>query len=168
MLRFTRCLHIITNWNESQIIVDRKSKFQGRSVALTDPLEVPAILSQFLSEHKSIAKNASHPHIYAWRTGVVQAREHDKGTRSKKRKKDAVETPIIHNLQQGFKDDGEKGAGEKLLDHLVKNSIINQLVLVTRWYGGSPIGSLRFRHICNAAMDSVRRQNAHAEKNEKR
>lgn len=53
-----------------------------------------------------------------------------------------------------------KGAGAKLLEHMVNQNIINKLVIVTRWYGGSPIGSLRFRHISNAAFDSLRRGQA--------
>lgn len=137
---FLRGIHI-SNWNESDIITDRKSRFQARHTELSDPDEVPAIVEEFIAQHKSIAKNASHPHILAWRTG----------------QKSACNRNEYCNVQQGFKDNGEKGAGAKLLEHLVKQDVMNKLVIVTRWYGGSPIGSLRFRHISNCAFDSLRK-----------
>lgn len=187
-----RQIHI-SNWNESDIIVDRKSRFQARHTDLYDSKDIPEILQLFLSEHKTIAKNASHPHILAWRTGVAResSLEESKGRKAttkkdikrdnKKDKKgnkegDAAHTgnnhnnfhmkqsglqsqasPIYYNIHQGFSDNGEKGAGAKLLEHMVNQNVINKLVIVTRWYGGSPIGSLRFRHISNAAFDSLRR-----------
>lgn len=189
-----RQIHI-SNWNESDIIVDRKSRFQARHTDLYDSKDISEILQLFLSEHKSIAKNASHPHILAWRTGVAResSLEESKGRKATKKdikrdnkkdkkdnkKGDTVDTgniihnqsnfhmkqsglqleasPVYYNIQQGFSDNGEKGAGAKLLEHLVNQNIINKLVIVTRWYGGSPIGSLRFRHISNSAFDSLRR-----------
>lgn len=140
MLRFRRFQTTITNWNESSIIVDRNSKFQGRHVPIKSSDEIPTILSQFLSQHKSIAKNASHPHIMAWRTGEK-----------------AAHNESYVNVQQGFKDNGEKGAGVRLLQHLEKRNVINKLIIVTRWYGGAPIGSLRFRHILNCCFESLKR-----------
>lgn len=51
-----RTLSTIKNWNESLVITDRRSKFQARHVEIKDPIEIPDILSQFLAEHKNIAK----------------------------------------------------------------------------------------------------------------
>lgn len=130
----------ITKWYESPIITDRKSKFQGRHVPIKSSDEIPLILTQFLLQHKSIAKNASHPHILAWRTG--QKASHNES---------------YSNVQQGFKDNGESGAGAKLLEHLEKRNVMNKLIIVTRWYGGAPIGSLRFRHILNCCFESLKR-----------
>lgn len=139
----------IHDWNKTEVITDRKSRFQGQSVDLYDPKDINEILGQFLAEHKSTAKNASHPHIYAWRTGTIKEVEEVK-------KKKKITSKEILNLQQGFNDNGEKGAGEKLLEQLIRNNVVNKLVFVTRWYGGSPIGSLRFRHICNCGLNSLR------------
>lgn len=164
-------LHTITNWNESEIISDRKSRFQARHTDLTDANEIPDILKQFLAQHKSIAKNASHPHILAWRTGQLVQRQspghqNRKSTMETRREskmgtkthlENLLGAPEYTNVQQGFKDNGEKGAGAKLLEHLVNQNVMNKLVIVTRWYGGNPIGSLRFRHISNCAFDSLRR-----------
>lgn len=140
MLRFCRYQTTITKWYESPIIVDRKSKFQGRHVPIKSSDEIPLILSQFLAQHKSIAKNASHPHILAWRIGERVGNSDN-----------------YINVQQGFKDNGESGAGTKLLEHLEKRNVFNKLIIVTRWYGGGPIGSLRFRHILNCCFESLKR-----------
>lgn len=143
MLRFVRLKPTIPKWYESSIIVDRKSKFQGRHVSIESPEEIPKILEEFLAQHKSIAKNASHPHILAWRTGQKLA--------------GSDKTLKYFNIQQGFKDNGESGAGLRLLEHLEQRNVMNKLVIVTRWYGGSPIGALRFRHILNCCFESLKR-----------
>lgn len=142
-----RNLSVIGEWHESQIITDRRSKFQARHVPLTDPADIPEIISQFLAQNKSLAKNASHPHMLAWRTGQVSPIEQGQ----------LETTPAYVNVQQGFKDCGEKGAGSRILDVLVSHGAFNKLVIVTRWYGGSPLGSLRFRHIANSSAESLRK-----------
>ncbi|EFO12750.1 hypothetical protein LOAG_15784, partial [Loa loa] len=48
-------------------------------------------------------------------------------------------------------DDGEVGAGAKLLNLLELMKAKNVLVIITRWYGGIHLGPDRFRHICNLA-----------------
>lgn len=149
MLRWAR-RYTVAAWHESRVITDRKSRFQARHTDLHSPDEIPGILRQFAEQHKSIMKNASHPHILAWRTGTPR--------------EGSVE---YINVQQGFKDNGEKGAGAKLLEHLVTQNVMNKLVIVTRWYGGSPIGSLRFRHIANCSFDSLRGTTKTGNKTEK-
>lgn len=139
MLTIRRLHSTINKWFESPILVDRKSKFQARHVKITSSDEIPGIITQFLAQHRGIAKNASHPHILAWRTG-----EKDESTGR------------YINLQQGFKDNGESGAGSRLLEHLKQRNVINKLIIVTRWYGGSPLGSLRFRHILNCCFESLK------------
>ncbi|KAG4404340.1 MAG: YigZ family protein [Asgard group archaeon] len=119
-------------WNASEVIIDRKSKFQARHVELNNPDDIPEILKAFLKEHKSISRAASHPHMLAWRV-----------------EKD-------NQIVQGFKDNGEKGAGMRILETLVKHHATNVLVIVTRWYGGNPIGSSRYRHIVNSTLNSLR------------
>lgn len=153
----------ITEWYASEVISDRKSKFQARHVPITDEQEVPVILEQLLQDHKNISRS-SHPHIIAWRTGqIAYAPSTPTHTKSKRRKglptdKEIEKEVKYHNISQGFKDNGEKGAGSKLLQQvLVHHNLINILVIVTRWYGGSPIGSLRFRHIINVSLDSLRK-----------
>lgn len=153
-----RTLLTITEWNVSRVITDRKSRFQARHVPLTDPKDIPGILEQFLAQHKSIQKNASHPHMIAWRVGERKLVDQSP-VKSKSRKKDKsseVERYEYVNIQQGFNDNGEGGAGYKMLEQvLVQNNLFNILLIATRWYGGSPIGGLRFRHINQTCFESV-------------
>jgi putative IMPACT (imprinted ancient) family translation regulator len=44
-------------------------------------------------------------------------------------------------------DDGESGAGMVILRMLERAEVQNQLVVVTRWYGGKHLGGDRFRHV---------------------
>jgi len=49
-------------------------------------------------------------------------------------------------------DDGEAGAGMVIVRMLEREGLRDHLVIVTRWYGGKPLGGDRFRHI----QESVR------------
>lgn len=168
MLRYKaygrRWLSQVTEWHVTEI-KDRKSVFEGRHVPLNDPKLIPEILEQLLHENKRIAKNASHPHIIAWRTGEpVEVENCDSichsRPKSKNNRKLAEAPPAYCNVQQGFKDNGEKGGGEVLLEQVIrKNGLYNVLVIVTRWYGGVKLGSVRFRHIASVAVASLREGN---------
>lgn len=63
------------------------------------------------------------------------------------------------NTTEHYEDDGEYGAGRKLLD-LMKNKqmIVNQLVVVSRWSGSKRLGPsrfMRFDHILEAAANVI-------------
>tara|TARA_B100000780_G_scaffold151319_1_gene105725 strand:- start:458 stop:802 length:345 start_codon:yes stop_codon:yes gene_type:complete len=47
-------------------------------------------------------------------------------------------------------DDGESGAGLVILRMLERAGRQNELIIVTRWYGGKHLGGDRFRHVQNA------------------
>ena len=47
-------------------------------------------------------------------------------------------------------DDGESGAGLVILRMLERAELQNELIIVTRWYGGKHLGGDRFRHVQNA------------------
>ncbi|KAK7033602.1 hypothetical protein VNI00_012839 [Paramarasmius palmivorus] len=131
---------------EAEPIVDRKSSFVGRACAISDPSQVPLILSHFSSDRR-IAR-AAHPIINAWRCQV--------GT-------------ILH---QDNDDDGETAAGGRLA-HLLQilvslrgrhlsnvskglyQEINNVLVVVTRYFGGIHLGPDRFKHINQAARNAL-------------
>ena len=44
-------------------------------------------------------------------------------------------------------DDGESGAGMTIIRMLEREGVSDQLVVVTRWYGGKHLGGDRFRHV---------------------
>lgn len=163
---FVRFLGTVREWHASEVITDRKSRFQARHVPIADELEIPAILEQLLEDHKNIARSASHPHIIAWRTGkpveVLATPERKLPSKTKRKTSMPPKTtlPIKYtDIKQGFKDNGEKGAGSKILLQVLEHQdLVNILVIVTRWYGGCPIGPLRFRHIVNASLESLRKR----------
>ena len=44
-------------------------------------------------------------------------------------------------------DDGEAGAGAVILRMLERENVRDHVIVVTRWYGGRPLGGDRFRHV---------------------
>lgn len=47
-------------------------------------------------------------------------------------------------------DDGEAGAGMVIIRMLEREARLDELVVVTRWYGGKHLGGDRFRHVQEA------------------
>lgn len=47
-------------------------------------------------------------------------------------------------------DDGESGAGMVIVRMLERENIRDEIVVVTRWFGGKHLGGDRFRHIQSA------------------
>lgn len=118
-------------WRCSRVVTDRRSAFQGRCVRIAAAADVPAMVQEFLKDHKHIRKTASHPHILAWRVKSAAG------------------------VAEGFDDNGERGAGRRLLEVMAQKNAHNTLVIVTRWYGGTPLGSARFRHIAQCAYECL-------------
>lgn len=86
-----------------------------------------------LMENSKIAR-ATH-RIYAYRTFVV---------------KNEKKLPL-HDCE----DDGETGAGAKVLNLLELMDAENVMVVVTRWYGGIHLGPDRFKHILGLARKAI-------------
>ncbi len=55
-------------------------------------------------------------------------------------------------------DDGEAGAGMVILRMLEREGITDELVVVTRWYGGKHLGGDRFRHVQEAVRIYLERR----------
>ncbi|KAI9467048.1 UPF0029-domain-containing protein, partial [Lactarius psammicola] len=114
---------------EAEPIIDRKSAFVGRACRISDPAQVPAILS-FLMADRRVAK-AAHPVINAWRCQVGNV------------------------LHQDNDDDGESAAGGRLAHLLQILDAKDVLVVVTRYFGGTLLGADRFKNINQAARDAL-------------
>jgi hypothetical protein len=56
----------------------------------------------------------------------------------------------------GRDDDGEGGAGDRLLQLLERMQCENVAVVVTRYMNGPKLGAVRFAHICNVAREVTR------------
>lgn len=112
------------------VITDRKSIFQGHAASVTSTEELSQVLEE-LYENKKIA-HATH-NMYAYR----------------------ILKQDTKCFIQDCSDDGETHAGSRLLHLLQILNLQNVLVVVTRWYGGVHLGPDRFRHISNAARQTL-------------
>ncbi|GLB37745.1 putative ribosomal protein S5 domain 2-like protein [Lyophyllum shimeji] len=61
--------------------------------------------------------------------------------------------PDDFELAVGSTDDGEKWAGGKVLKVMQTFAIIDAVVVVSRWYGGTMLGPARFSHIETCAAE---------------
>ncbi|XP_012272330.1 protein IMPACT-A [Orussus abietinus] len=109
-----------------EVIIDRKSSFQGHAAVIKSKEEIKVVLNKLLENRK--VQHATH-NIYAYRI-------YQENTKS---------------FIQDCEDDGESQAGTRLLHLLQIIDIRNVIVIVSRWYGGIHLGPDRFRHINNAA-----------------
>ncbi|RVE40130.1 hypothetical protein evm_015221 [Chilo suppressalis] len=115
-----------------EVIIDRKSIFQGHAAEVHDINEVFAVMAK-LKQNKKIS-HAKH-NMYAYRI----ERKTTKGT----------------TIIQDCDEDGEAQAGGRMMHLMNILDQKNTLVVVTRWYGGIQLGPDRFRHITNAARQAI-------------
>lgn len=57
---------------------------------------------------------------------------------------------FVQDGQPVKNDDGEAGAGMVIVRMLERAGLEGHIVVVTRWYGGKPLGGDRFRHVQEA------------------
>ena len=113
----------------SEIMNASGSSFQGHKADVTDKAQIIPTLNKLYTNH-SVAR-ASH-NVYAYR---IRSQH---GT-------------VVEN----WCDDGEHGAGRKLLKLLQDEGITNELIVVTRWYNGKHMGPLRFNCILDTAKNII-------------
>ena len=61
-------------------------------------------------------------------------------------------------ILEHYDDDREWGAGRNILTLLKQKNIVNKLIVVTRWFGGSHIGPVRFQLIKDVAGQALQFQ----------
>jgi hypothetical protein len=111
---------------------ERKSVFQAHAAAVSTLGEVRAVLQHIASQPR-IAR-ATHPVMHAYRIPC------------------AASGAVLADND----DDGEAGAGSKLAQLLVNMGVTGGvLVVVSRWYGGVPLGPSRFGIIANIARQAL-------------
>lgn len=113
------------------IIIDRKSVFQAHCAFVYSKKQVEQVVSSLLENSK--VANATH-NMIAYRLRSADTR---------------------NALVSDCDDDGEKAAGKHILQVLEMLGCENLLVVVSRWYGGTPLGPVRFKHIANATRQVV-------------
>jgi len=123
----------------SQEIRDRGSTFVANLYSATSPSEARARIN-YLRDVVHRTKPATHE-IAAWRCMVLRQGRTGLGG------------PDDFELNAGSTDDGEKWAGGKVLKVMQTFTIIDAVVIVSRWYGGTMLGPTRFSHIETCASE---------------
>lgn len=129
------------SWIQSSTLVLKKSKFKAFIIPIKTNNEIPQLLKEVYTLDKHL-KTASHPTMYAWKTA-------DSNSNSSKITK-------LQNVNQGFNDNNEGGSGQRILGLIDRIKLFNILVIVSRWYGGTPLGPARFKCISDVAMEAVK------------
>ncbi|EFA75457.1 exocyst complex subunit 5 [Heterostelium album PN500] len=129
-----------------QAVTDKKSRFQAHLAIVYSSEDVELVLDK-LYTNKKIA-DATH-NMYAYRIKMNDGQ-----------------------INEYYNDDGEAGAGDKMLFTLIKNECDRILIVVTRWFGGillyfvnensqfccilisSLLSSLSFHHIAPIPMSA--------------
>lgn len=124
-------------------IIDRKSVFQAHACKVETIEQVNKVIKWLLSNPK-IAK-ATH-NIWSYRL----FKEKNRVIASE------GSFPIGYDIiSQDHDSDGENAAGTRLQHLLGIINAKNVFVMVSRWYGGIQLGPDRFRHINNAARQTL-------------
>ncbi|KAJ8076898.1 hypothetical protein PM082_001321 [Marasmius tenuissimus] len=130
-----------TSWRHPITSSDRIEARKSVFVAHASPLPSKEDLEAFLDHLTSLPelKRATHC-MYAYRTSEALPN----ATTSSK-------------LILGQHDGGESGAGNQLSRLLDVTQCENVVIVVSRWYGGTPLGSDRWRKIVHVAKEALSR-----------
>lgn len=103
---------------------------------------------------------AAHPAMYAYVLPSTQQRQ-----TTDTRDDSSIFSPgrrlggSVHHLlppTEGYDDNGEAGAGTRILGVCKRMNLEGWVAVVVRWYGGILLGPTRFNHIMNATTAAVR------------
>ncbi|KAF9243162.1 ribosomal protein S5 domain 2-type protein [Melanogaster broomeanus] len=126
----------------SQEIRDRGSAFVGNVYRATTPDEAKAAVHH----HKHVVHAGKEVYeISAWRCMALKAGRTGLGG------------PDDFELKTGHDDDGEKWAGSRVLAVMQAKGVIDAVVIVSRWFGGTLLGPVRFTHIETCASEVCRK-----------
>ncbi|KAK7057545.1 ribosomal protein S5 domain 2-like protein [Favolaschia claudopus] len=126
----------------SQEIRDRGSLFAATIYAASSAEQAAGCITH-LSKVVHGQKPASHE-MNAWRCMVLKAGRSGLGG------------PDDFEVRESSADDGERWAGEKILTIMRKQGVIDAVVVVSRWYGGTMLGPARFSHIETCTLEVCR------------
>lgn len=102
------------------VVVDRGSRYAVSGGVVTDQAAVAAFLAE-LKRTKKFAKATHHSWAVLFSDGG----------------------PLKN-------DDGESGAAATILRMQERAGLLDHVIVVTRWYGGTHLGGDRFRHVATA------------------
>lgn len=122
----------IGDWFKSTEIRDKTSVFVGHAIQVSTELEMEELVDDLLSDKKLSNANIN---MVAWRIKLDE-----EGTQ----------------FSQDYDNDGEAGAGTCMLHVLEMADVQNVVVVVSRFFDGTHIGSDRFKHIKNCTRDALK------------
>ncbi|KAI0753143.1 ribosomal protein S5 domain 2-like protein [Daedaleopsis nitida] len=126
----------------SQEIRDRGSTFVANVFVASSPDEARKAVKHL--KHVTHGGRPATHEIVAWRYMVLKAG------------KSGLGGPEDFEVVSGSDDDGEKYAGGRVLKVMQAESVIDAVVVVSRWYGGQMLGPARFDHIETCAREVCR------------
>ncbi|KAL0955756.1 hypothetical protein HGRIS_001971 [Hohenbuehelia grisea] len=126
----------------SQEVRDRGSTFVASAFRAVTPAEAAAAV-----KHLKFVLHASKPathEISAWRCMVLKNGCTGLGGLDD------------FEMKSGSQDDGESWAGGKVLKVMQSEGVIDVVIVVSRWYGGTMLGPARFAHIETCTREACR------------
>lgn len=147
-------------WCVSPTLTLKKSKFRAFCIPIKSNLEIPELLKEVYKIDKTVEK-ASHPTMYAWRTATSTCMASNPSLKNKGKNKNnnlEAESIILNKLvnqNQGFNDNNEGGSGLRILGMIERIRLVNILIVVSRWYGGTPLGPARFKCMSDVGMEAL-------------
>jgi len=111
-----------------ETIIDRASIFQAHAIKIENKKEADFYKKCLLTQKK--IKKATH--------NITIYRLFNKDTKQ---------------ITEDYNDDGEDGAGYRLLGIIQKMKLVNLFVMVSRWYGGTLLHQDRFKRINDSAKN---------------
>lgn len=95
--------------------------------------------------HLATTRRGSTHDMHAWRCLAL------------KRGRNGLGGPEDFGLEEGQEDDGEKHGGREIAKAIKELGATDVLVVVSRWYGGTMLGPVRFQHIYKCAHAALSR-----------
>jgi hypothetical protein len=106
---------------------------------------LPASIFPSQFAHLDPKRRGSSHDMHAWRVlGLKTGR-------------DGLGGPSDFGIEEGWDDDSERWGGEKIVKVMRNLGGVDLLVVVSRWYGGTNLGPVRFEHIATCAKEAIQR-----------
>jgi hypothetical protein len=96
-------------------------------------------------QHLAPSRRGSTHDMYAWRSLAL------------KKGRNGLGGPDDFGLEEGQEDDGERFGAKEIAKAIRMYGATDVLVVVSRWYGGTMLGPVRFRHIEESAKAALAR-----------
>ncbi|KAH9067625.1 ribosomal protein S5 domain 2-like protein [Lactarius vividus] len=120
-------------------ILDRQSTFVAYIFRASTPEKARSMHSH-VRQVLHAKRPASHE-IMAWRCMVL------------KEGRTGLSGDDDFKIEEGSEDNGEQWAGTHVLKVMRSEAIVDAVVIVSRWYGGTMLGPIRFTHIQDCARE---------------